>query len=339
MPSFGRYEQAAELVRRLRVRQPARRDGVTHVRRGTRPRRGLARSPGRPRDGSVLGAASPVDAAARAAVPGARRRPGGLRLRRVLAGDHRQAEQIIDAIEAQTGVEVVVYTQAMGRDRRRGGAVAVGAAATAARVARAAVPGPRRGPARLRLRRRSSARTRSPRPRRPSTRSRRGPAPRSSSTRSRPATSTSTTDETRVAGAGPHRPVGHRARGLRRRAGDLLRPRPEPPSTARSSCTPARASRRRTSRTSERQAHLRQRHAAVPARRPTSTARSRSPCRRSTRRPRRSTPPRSSAARQINAVVGLDRRADRRSSGCRAGRSSTGAASARTRSTSTTRRS
>ena len=56
-------------------------------------------------------------AAGRPAVPRPRRRTGGLRLRRRLGPEAEQtAEQIIDAIEAQTKAEVVVYTQTPGRD-------------------------------------------------------------------------------------------------------------------------------------------------------------------------------------------------------------------------------
>ena len=87
MPSFGRYEQAAELVRRLRVRHAgigALRDAthgqaqtIAPDRRGHRgDRLGDARGRRRPRGEPVAGCAP-----ARAAIPGARRGSGGLRLR------------------------------------------------------------------------------------------------------------------------------------------------------------------------------------------------------------------------------------------------------------------
>ena len=106
-PARGRRSDRVtrRTVGRRRTRVPRR------WRRGHRL--GAPRGRGRPRRQPVAD-----DAAARAAVPGARRGPGGLRLRGGAPSRRpiTQAEQIIDAIEAQTGVEVVVYTQAMGRD-------------------------------------------------------------------------------------------------------------------------------------------------------------------------------------------------------------------------------
>ena len=60
-------------------------------------------------------------AASRAAVPGARStaRPSTTTPGVLQPDDRAQAEQIIDAIEAQTRAEVVVYTQALGRDDSR----------------------------------------------------------------------------------------------------------------------------------------------------------------------------------------------------------------------------
>ena len=153
-----------------------------------------------------------------------------------------EAEPTIDAIEARTGAEVVVYTQAGGYVPDRPG------------------------------------RDRGARPR-------------------------------------PDRPVGRRARGLRRRHGDLLRPATRASSTARSSSTPRPASRRRSCPTAS-------------ARRSSRTTCCRtceaadfdgalaSACRRSTRPRRPSTPPRSSRrARSTRSSASSVRRSS--SSGCR----------------------
>ena len=183
----------------------------------------------------------------------------------------------------------------------------------------------------------SCRRTRSSRPRRRSTRSRRGPAPRSSST---PRTAATYPDDRgdRGEGARPDRPVGRRSRRASTTGWSSSSTWSRTSSTARSSCTPAPASRRPTSRT------------------------------RSARRSSRTTCSRTSASADFDGALGvaLDegrrrrdarargraparapdqrgprprRRADRLPRACPAGRSSTGGGSARTRSTSTTRRS
>ena len=115
MPSFGRYEQAAELVRRIRVRHPVEaaaglRDGSSRVPRFV-VTGGRARRPGN--DGHAALAAS--SRASQAAGPPF---PPPVEDQAVYdtAGAFRpatveQVEATIDAIEQRTGAEVVVYTQ------------------------------------------------------------------------------------------------------------------------------------------------------------------------------------------------------------------------------------
>ena len=128
MPSFGRYEQAAELVRRLRAATPgvgSSRDPTPRVDRRWPARRSCASmrrlvvlAVRRGRRASLGG--SPIAASAPPAGPPYPEPVDGQAVYDY-AGvlepetDH-QAEQIIDAIEAQTRAEVVVYTQDMGRD-------------------------------------------------------------------------------------------------------------------------------------------------------------------------------------------------------------------------------
>ena len=125
MPSFGRYEQCAELVRRVRARTaapiatPREGDGLIDARAGasrghvdpSRRRRAPLAS-ARPSCCAVRSARRTAPAGCRAAVPRPGDRPRGLRPgRRLRARDDRQAEATIDAIEARTGAEVVVYSQ------------------------------------------------------------------------------------------------------------------------------------------------------------------------------------------------------------------------------------
>ena len=89
-------------------------------------------------------------------------------------------------------------------------------------------------------------------------------------------------------------PVGHRPEGLRRRARDPVRPRPEPRARPGASCTAAPATGRRTS-TTPRSSGSSTRTCCRCSSRATSTARSRSPWSGSTRTRRRSTPSDSSS--------------------------------------------
>ena len=115
MPSFGRYEQAAELVRRIRARHPHGGGG------GLGDGRRAAHGP--PWPAVSLVAVAPCVARDARPRPARRRRGGpavpapvddqavydtaGASGRDTIA----QVEATIDAIEARTGAEVVVYTQ------------------------------------------------------------------------------------------------------------------------------------------------------------------------------------------------------------------------------------
>ena len=131
MPSFGRYEQAAELVRRIRARHQPRDDVIARLTpRHSRPIAGPSILRAMRRLAILPSVALRTLVVAGSRAPRARRRPG--RRSRTRSRARRstttaassaprpieQAEQIIDAIEAQTSAEVVVYTQ-LGRDRSR----------------------------------------------------------------------------------------------------------------------------------------------------------------------------------------------------------------------------
>ena len=245
---------------------------------------------------------------------------------------------MLPLLQEQQFDEALLGALGRGRDRdlRRDATGHAGGAAGAGHQPGPALPRSRGRPRGLRLRRHPLAGGHRRGRNRRSTRSRRGPAPRSWSTPSSPTTACRP-EETEAAGDRADRPMGRRAEGLRRRAGDLLRHRSVAPARPGPAlCRPrVRGGLPLEQRTPE---DLRRGHAPVPTRG------------RLRRRPERGAHEggrrRDAGARGPAPARSPDqrgrrpgRRADRRSWVSRAGRSPRGGASARTRSTSTTPRS